>query len=78
MIKAYVLTQTRAGKTASVVAALKASEKVSSAEVVTGLYDIIAVVEAEDIEGIGRVITEEVHVIEGIERTLTCVVVGIG
>jgi len=78
MAKAYVLTQTRAGKTGSALAALRASGKVSSADAVTGLYDIIAVVEAEDMEGIGRVVTEEIHAVEGVERTLTCVVVGIG
>jgi len=78
MVKAYVLTQIRAGKTGSALVALKASERVCSAEAVTGLYDIICVVEAEDIEGIGRVVMEEIHGVEGIERTLTCVVVGIG
>jgi DNA-binding Lrp family transcriptional regulator len=37
-----------------------------------GPYDIIAVVEGDSIDSLGKLITEHLHKVEGIERTLTC------
>ena len=46
-----------------------------SVDTVTGPYDIIAVLEAENLNDIGDLITGEIHAIEGISRTVTCLVV---
>jgi DNA-binding Lrp family transcriptional regulator len=54
----------------------RASE-VKSAVVVTGPYDVIALIEAPDLQALGRVITERIQTIEGVERTLTSLVTGI-
>ncbi len=74
--KAFVLIETTVGKTKDVVAALNKVEKVSSVDVVTGPYDIICIVQAEDLSSIGEAVTGSVHVIEGITRTVTCLAVG--
>jgi DNA-binding Lrp family transcriptional regulator len=46
-----------------------------SVDTVTGPYDIIAVLEAENLNDIGDIIIDKIHSIEGISRTVTCLVV---
>ena len=74
--KAFVLIETTVGKTKDVVAALNRVEKVSSVDVVTGPYDVICIVQAEDLSSIGDAVTGSVHTSEGITRTVTCLAVG--
>ncbi len=73
--KAYVLIETAVGKTRDVVAALRQVKGVSSVDVVTGPYDIIAVLETEDLNAVGELVTGNVHTISGIVRTVTCLAV---
>lgn len=75
MAKAFVLIETAVGKTKEVVAILNKIEGLTSVDTVTGPYDIIAIVEAEDLNKIGDVITGKIHAIEGIARTVTCLAV---
>lgn len=70
--KAFVLIETAVGKTREVVSALQGLAGVTSVDVVTGPYDIIAVVEATDLGSIGDMVTGRVHTIAGIQRTVTC------
>jgi DNA-binding Lrp family transcriptional regulator len=44
-------------------------------DTVTGQYDIIATVEATDLNAIGEIVTGQVHTINGIMRTVTCLTV---
>jgi DNA-binding Lrp family transcriptional regulator len=74
--KAFVLIETAVGKTKDVVGALRQVSAVTSVDVVTGPYDIIAVVEAGDLAAVGDTVTGNVHTIGGIVRTVTCLVVG--
>ena len=74
--KAYVLIETAVGKTREVAAALRALKGVQSADVVTGPYDIIAVVEGQDLGSIGDMVTGDVHTIGGITRSVTCLSMG--
>jgi len=71
-MKAFVLIEVATGKVVSVVKAMHQVAGVKSADSVTGLYDIIAVVEASDSVAIGKVVTEKIHPIDGVVRTLTC------
>jgi len=48
---------------------------VISVDAVTGPYDAIATIEGETLEDIGDLITSRVHSINGISRTVMCVVV---
>ena len=73
--KAFILVETEIGRTKEVVSVLKKMEGLKSVDTVTGPYDIIAVVEAEDLNKIGDLITGKIHAIEGISRTVTCLAV---
>jgi DNA-binding Lrp family transcriptional regulator len=72
--KAFVLVEIAVGKTKDVVDALQKLEPVKSADAVTGPYDVIVVIEAPDLNAIGDLITKQVHTVEGILRTVTCLV----
>ena len=69
--KAYVLIETAVGKTKGVLSSLQKVEGVREADAVTGEYDIVAVVEAEDLNSIGELVTGNIHTIGGIQRTTT-------
>jgi DNA-binding Lrp family transcriptional regulator len=73
--KAFVLIETAVGKTKEVVAILNRMKGLTSVDTVTGPYDIIAVIEAEDLNKVGDIITGKIHAIEGISRTVTCLAV---
>ena len=76
-VRAYVLIETHVGKTKGVVEAIRKLKGVASVDVVTGPYDAIATIEAEDLSEIGDLITVQVHPISGIARTVTCLAVKI-
>jgi len=44
--------------------------------VVTGPYDIITVVTGADMTIVGNVVTDNIHTVDGVVRTVTCVAVG--
>ncbi len=70
--KAFVLIETSVGKTNDVVSAISKVRGVKSVDAVTGPYDVIAIVEAADLNTIGDLVTSKVHTIPGIARTVTC------
>lgn len=76
-VTAYVLITVTAKEVKNALEKLRASQMVQSAQAITGPYDIIATVEAEDMDILGRKITQEVQSIEGVDRTLTCVVMNL-
>jgi DNA-binding Lrp family transcriptional regulator len=73
--RAFVLIETAVGKTKDVVSALHQVSGVASVNVVTGPYDIIAIVEASDLASVGDTVTTNIHTIPGIVRTVTCLAV---
>ena len=77
MTKAYILIETAVGKTRDVVAALRPLEGVKSVDTVTGPYDVIAIVEGEALNEIGDLVTEKIHPIKGISRTVTCLAIAL-
>ena len=79
-MKAYVLIETAAGKAKAVKKALAkfSTSDVATVDAVTGPYDFIAVVEGPTLDAIGRLVTDEIGVIDGVTRTTTCVAVSIG
>lgn len=74
--KAYILIETSVGKSRDVANALKALNGVDVVDAVTGPYDIIAVVSAPDLNGVGDLVTSNIHTISGVGRTVTCLAVG--
>ena len=73
--KAFVLIETGVGKTKEVVATLGHLEGVKSVDAVTGPYDIIVIIEAENLNEIGELVTGKIHPINGISRTVTCLAI---
>ncbi len=76
--KAYILIETAVGKSREVSTVLRNLPGVENVDPVTGPYDIIAVVGAPDLNAVGDLVTSQVHTIDGIKRTVTCLSVGGG
>lgn len=70
--KAYVLIEAEAGHIGSVLSALRGLVGVSTADPVTGPYDVVAILDTPDQRDIGRLVMTEIHGIPGIKRTITC------
>ena len=75
MVQAYILIQTEVGRAATVAHSIRELEGVALAEDVTGPYDVIARVEADSVDELGKLVIAKIQDIEGITRTLTCTVV---
>ena len=73
--RAYVLIETSVGKTKDVTLALSKVDGVREVNGVTGPYDVIAVIEGEDLTAVGNLVTNKIHPLGGIERTVTCLAV---
>lgn len=74
--KAFILIETAVGKSRDVSGELISLSGVDSVDGVTGPYDIIAVVSAPDLNAVGDLVTSQIHTINGIVRTVTCLAVG--
>ena len=70
--KAYVLIETVVGKSRDVMGSLQGLSGLEGLDAVTGPYDIIAVVTAADLNSVGKLVTEKIHNISGVLRTITC------
>lgn len=75
VVQAYILIQTEVGKAALVAKAAADIPGVLSAEDVTGPYDVIARVEADSVDELGKLVIARIQEVAGITRTLTCTVV---
>lgn len=73
--KAFVLVETTVGRSREVTAALRQVAGIKSVDMVTGPYDVIAIVEAETLSDIGDIVTGKIHPIAGISRTVTCLAI---
>ena len=74
--KAFVLIETTPGKSKDVVNAIKELGKgIKTVDTVTGPYDIIAVIEGENLNDIGDLVTGKIHPLPGISRTVTCLAI---
>ena len=74
-MQAYILIQTEVGKAVPVVDATSRLEGVVTSELLTGGYDVITRVEAEDVDELGRIVLARIQAVDGITRTVTCPVV---
>ena len=74
--KAYILIETAVGKSRQVSSSLQSLSGVETVDAVTGPYDIIAVIGASDLNAVGELVNSQIHTIDGIVRTVTCLTVG--
>ena len=75
VVQAYILIQTEVGKAAAVAREIAGVQGVTSAEDVTGPYDVIVRAEASNVDELGKLVVAKVQMVDGITRTLTCPVV---
>lgn len=75
MVKAYVLLTIEIGKVESVIDSLKSLQGVIRADAVTGPYDAIVYIEANDLGELTRKILHDIHNIDGVIDTTTAIVV---
>ena len=69
---AYIMIETNIGMVKDVANALRAVPGVGEVDVVIGPYDIIATISAPDMNGVSDLLASQVHKIEGVARTFTC------
>ena len=72
MISAYILIETSPGMAGQVAQEIRRYPFVKRANAVTGPYDVICMVEAENLSDIGKNVFASIQRIEGVMRTLTC------
>ncbi|HEY3866708.1 MAG TPA: Lrp/AsnC ligand binding domain-containing protein [Actinocrinis sp.] len=75
MVQAYILIQTEVGRAAAVAAQITNLPGVTTAEDLTGPYDVIVRAQAETMDELGKLVVAQIQQIDGITRTLTCPVV---
>jgi DNA-binding Lrp family transcriptional regulator len=73
--KAFVLIETAVGRNKEVATALEKLAGVKSVDIVTGPYDIIAIIEGGSLNDIGDIVTGKIHPVAGISRTVTCLAI---
>lgn len=74
-MKAYVLINTSPGHALDVAKHMQGTAGISAADAITGEYDVIAVCEADDVNGVGQLIVDKIQKIEGVFKTVTCLAV---
>jgi DNA-binding Lrp family transcriptional regulator len=74
-MKAYVLINASPGKALDIAQKMRGKAGISAADPITGEYDVIAVCEAPDVNAIGQLIVDKIQKIEGVFKTITCLVV---
>ncbi len=76
MVKAYVFIETRVGSSTNLIRILQNNMSVVSASRVTGPYDVIAIVQADNLNKVHKLIIEQIHQVRGVLRTTTSVAIG--
>jgi len=74
--KAFILIEAKVGGVQQVVGSLRALKGVTSADIITGTYDIVVLVEADDMSAMAELVTGQIQGVSGVLRTITCVAAG--
>ena len=74
-MKAFVLVDARVGEVSQVVKRLQTIEGVVEVDGTFGLYDVVVVVEADELKQIGGIVFDEIQCTAGVESTITLPVV---
>lgn len=73
--KAVILIEASGDKVNSVRDAISKVKGIKDAFTVTGPYDVIAIIEGDDIDAIGNIVKTKIRAINGIAKTITCIAV---
>lgn len=74
VVQAYVFIRVLKGNANAVLRAVSRIKNVKSARMVTGRYDIVAFVEVESLEDLGKLVATRIHRVRGVQSTETAVV----
>ena len=74
--RAFILIETQVGRSRQVAEELRSLNGVLLADVVTGSFDVIALIQAADMTAMADLVTGGVQGIRGVLRTITCVAAG--
>ena len=78
-VRGYVLIETDVGKAKAVGIAINELDcpgaSIVAVDTVTGPYDVIVQLEAEDLDRLGNAITDALQKVAGVQRTTTCLAV---
>jgi DNA-binding Lrp family transcriptional regulator len=72
-MRAFVLIRCEVDYVLSAVESIDEIDGVVRIDAVTGKYDAVAEVEVEDSDEIREIVAGEVHAVEGVEETATCI-----
>jgi DNA-binding Lrp family transcriptional regulator len=75
VVKAFVLIQVQLGRARPVAKAIANVRGVKMVYAVTGMYDVIAYLELQDMESLSAFVVKKVQTVKGVERTHTAIVV---
>jgi len=74
-VNAYILIEAEGGKAGNACMTMRQIPNVKKVDAVTGIYDIIVSVEAENLESLGELVVSKIQVVDGIRKTQTAIVV---
>ena len=74
--RAFILIETQVSRSQEVAVALRRLEGVKTVDVITGIYDVIALIDAADMSAVADLVTGRVQSVRGVMRTITCVTAG--
>ena len=74
--RAFILIEIQVGKVRDVVSELRSYAGIETVDAITGPYDVIALIKAEDMGAVADLVTGKVQGIRGVMRTITCVTAG--
>ena len=75
--KGYILIEATVGKARDVAQALKGMSGVRESCLITGPYDLVAIVEGPDANAVSSIVTNRIHSVPGVARTITCLAINI-
>lgn len=73
--KAHVLIECMSSNVTEAAKLISEQSGVLAADVVTGPYDIIATIQAKDLDGVAKIVLMDISGAPGVTRTTTCNVV---
>ena len=80
-VRGYVLVETEVGRTQAVGDSIHHSKPtlatITAVDTVTGPFDVVVQLEAEDLDKLGKAITEDLQILDGVQRTTTCLAVNL-
>ena len=73
-MRAYVLINALPGRALEVAEKIRDVSGVTGADAITGQYDVIASFEARDFAVLGSAVVDKIQKLDGVRRTVTCMV----